>query len=53
MVLRIHQVDLLMILGISLTDKAPLKELLTARNTEKQEKVEDETLDLFDNLFLC
>ena len=45
--------EILQILGISLTDKAPLQELLTARNTEKQEKVEDEPLDLFDNLFLC
>ena len=45
--------EILQILGISLTDKAPLQELLTARNTEKQEKVEDETLDLFDDLFLC
>lgn len=45
--------EILQILGISLTDKAPLQELLTAKNTEKQEKVEDETLDLFDDLFLC
>lgn len=45
--------EILQILGISLTDKTPLQELLTAKNPEKQEKVEDESLDLFDNLFLC
>ena len=45
--------EILQILGISLTDKAPLQELLTVKNPEKQEKVEDESLDLFDNLFLC
>ena len=45
--------EILQILGISLTDKTPLQELLAAKNLEKQEKVEDEALDLFDNLFLC
>lgn len=45
--------EILQILGISLTDKTPLQELLTVKNPEKKEKVEDESLDLFDNLFLC
>ena len=45
--------EILQMLGISLTDKTPLQELLTAKKPEKQEKVEDESLDLFDNLFLC
>ena len=45
--------EILQILGISLTDKTPLQELLTAKNPEKKEKVEDESLDLFDNLYLC
>ena len=45
--------EILQILGISLTDKTTLQELLTVKNPEKQEKVEDESLDLFDNLFLC
>lgn len=45
--------EILQILGISLTDKTPLQELLTAKNSEKQEKAENRTLDLFDDLFLC
>lgn len=45
--------EILQILGISLTDKPPLQQLLTAEKPEKYEKVEEETLDLFDNLFLC
>ena len=43
--------EILQILGISLTDKTPLQELLTVKNPEK-EKIEDKSLDLFDNLFL-
>ena len=45
--------EILQILGISLTDKTPLQELLTAKGSEKQEKVENEPLDLFNDLFLC
>jgi hypothetical protein len=45
--------EILQILGISLTDKTPLQELLTAKVSEKQEKAENEPLDLFNDLFLC
>lgn len=45
--------EILQILGISLTDKTPLQELLTAKGSEKQENAEENTLDLFNDLFLC
>lgn len=45
--------EILQILGISLTDKTQLLELLIAKDTEKQEKVENKPLDLFKDLFLC
>ena len=44
--------EILQILGISLTDKTPLCELLAVCKTEKQEKEDEITLDLFDSLFL-
>ena len=53
MQLRRPLYEILQILGISLTDKSPLQELLIAGNLEKDEKVEDNTPDLFENLFLC
>ena len=45
--------EILQILGISLTDKTPLQELLTVDEPEKREKVEKKIPDLFDSLFLC
>lgn len=45
--------EILQILGISLTDKTTLQELLTAKGPEKQENAENEPLDLFNDLFLC
>jgi len=44
---------ILQILGILLTDKSPVQQRLTARSIEKDEKVEDKTLEFFENLFLC
>ncbi len=44
--------EILQILGISLTDKTPLCELLAVGKTEKSEKEDKITLDLFDSLFL-
>lgn len=45
--------EILQILGISLTDKSPLQELLATRNVEEMENAEGNALDFFDNLFLC
>lgn len=45
--------EMLQILGISLTDKTPIKELLNFSSLEKAEKAGGEAIDLFDSLLLC
>lgn len=44
--------EILQILGMSLTDKTPLCELLAVSKAEKLENEDEITLDLFDSLFL-